>query len=53
MYKGYGYSDISLQVVCDSYSHKRNSKTSIDKFVNLLAPYSLHELCDVEQVFER
>lgn len=50
MYKGYGYSDISLQVVCDSYSHKRNSKTSIDKFVNLLAPYSLHELCDVEQV---
>lgn len=36
VYSNHGYSDIVLQVVCDNYSHKRNSKTSIDKVLSFL-----------------
>lgn len=46
MYKSHGYSNTILQVVCDSYSHKRNSKTSIVKLESMLEPYGLTMLQD-------
>ncbi len=36
MYLSHGYSNSTLQVVCDNYSHKRNSKTTIIKICDLL-----------------
>lgn len=50
MYKSHGYTNSILQVVCDSYSHKRNSKTSIIKFEDLLKPYTTHNLQDEDKV---
>ncbi len=50
MYKSHGYSNSILQVVCDSYSHKRNSKTSIVKFQDLLKPYTTYHLQDENRI---
>lgn len=50
MYKSHGYSNVSLQVVCDSYSHKRNSKTSIVKFESMLKPYDLKVIRDPSRI---
>lgn len=36
MYMSHGYSNSILQVVCDNYSHKRNSKTTIVKICAML-----------------
>lgn len=36
MYLSHGYSNSILQVVCDNYSHKRNSKTTIVKLCEIL-----------------
>lgn len=36
MYLSHGYTNSILQVVCDNYSHKRNSKTSIVKIAEIL-----------------
>lgn len=36
MYLSHGYTNSILQVVCDNYSHKRNSKTSIVKVCEIL-----------------
>lgn len=36
MYMSHGYSNSILQVVCDNYSHKRNSKTTIVKICDML-----------------
>ena len=36
MYMSHGYSNSILQVVCDNYSHKRNSKTTIVKICDVL-----------------
>lgn len=36
MYSSHGYSDTILQVMCDNYSHKRNSKTTIEKIVDVV-----------------
>ncbi|MBR4506927.1 MAG: hypothetical protein IKP24_00140 [Alphaproteobacteria bacterium] len=36
LYSNHGYSNIVLQVMCDNYSHKRNSKTSIEKVLGFL-----------------
>jgi len=36
MYSSHGYSDAILQVMCDNYSHKRNSKTTIEKIVDVV-----------------
>ena len=44
MYLSHGYTNSILQVMCDNYSHKRNSKTGIDKVLNLLSPYNFHPL---------
>jgi len=51
MYQSHGYTDIILQVVCDNYSHKRNSKTSINKFCELiLSPSITKNLTDESKV---
>lgn len=50
MYKSHGYTNSILQVVCDNYSHKRNSKTSIIKFEDLLKPYTTYNLQDENKV---
>ena len=50
MYKSHGYTNSILQVVCDNYSHKRNSKTSIIKFEDLLKPYTTYNLHDEDRV---
>lgn len=36
MYLSHGYTNTLLQVVCDSYSHKRKSKTTIVKICDIL-----------------
>lgn len=36
MYLSHGYTNSILQVVCDNYSHKRNSKTTIIKICDIL-----------------
>ncbi len=50
IYKSHGYTNSILQVVCDNYSHKRNSKTSIIKFEDLLKPYISYNLNDESRV---
>lgn len=50
IYKSHGYTNSILQVVCDNYSHKRNSKTSIIKFEDLLKPYTTYNLHDEDRV---
>ena len=37
LYSNHGYTNIVLQVMCDNYSHKRNSKTGIEKFLSILS----------------
>lgn len=44
MYCEFGYTSTILQVICDNYSHKRNSKTTIDKILNMLKPYELKHI---------
>lgn len=44
MYLSHGYSNIVLQVMCDNYSHKRNSKTGINKFEELVSPLKLESI---------
>lgn len=48
MYLSHGYSNSSLQILADSYSHKRNCKTSIDKVLSLFQPYPLIRCSDME-----
>ena len=44
MYSSHGYSDAILQVMCDNYSHKRNSKTTIDKITDTIEPVGISHL---------
>ena len=44
MYSSHGYSDVILQVMCDNYSHKRNSKTTIDKITDTIEPVGFSRL---------
>lgn len=39
MYMSHGYTNTILQVVCDNYSHKRNSKTTIVKICDIMSDY--------------
>lgn len=39
IYLSHGYSNFVLQVMCDNYSHKRNSKTGIEKVLKIISPY--------------
>ena len=36
LYTEHGYTNVILQVMCDNYSHKRNSKTGIEKVLSIL-----------------
>lgn len=36
LYSNHGYTNVILQVMCDNYSHKRNSKTGIEKVLSIL-----------------
>jgi len=47
VYVSHGYSNSSLQVVADNYSHKRNSKTSIIKVEDRLAEYGFKKVKDM------
>lgn len=48
IYLAHGYTHTTLQVLCDNYSHKRNSKTSIDKVIKLLDPLQLKNYSTIE-----
>jgi len=50
IYKSHGYSNISLQVMCDNYSHKRNSKSGIDKVLDILENCKLIRLSDKNDI---
>ena len=43
MYLSHGYTDSILQVMADNYSHKRNSKASIIKIVDLLKEHNVSQ----------
>ena len=56
MYSSHGYTNAILQVMCDNYSHKRNSKTTIDKIIDVIEPMgfthlSAWNLCYSDQNF--
>lgn len=44
MYLSHGYTSAILQVMCDNYSHKRNSKSGINKVLEILKPLKLDRL---------
>lgn len=44
LYQNHGYTHMILQVMSDNYSHKRNSKTTIEKIVSMLLPYKLQRI---------
>lgn len=50
MYLSHGYSDAILQVMCDNYSHKRNSKKGINKVLDILQPYTLKKLTSAVEI---
>ena len=52
MYCSHGYSNTILQVMCDNYSHKRNSKTSIAKVLSILEPYHLRHISSINSTDE-
>ncbi len=47
LYLNHGYSNSILQVMSDNYSHKRNSKTSIEKILSILSPYKLKKISEI------
>ncbi len=49
MYLSHGYSNIVLQVMADNYSHKRNSKSTIDKILIMLDGCLLSRICRESQ----
>lgn len=53
MYLSHGYSNSILQVVCDNYSHKRNSKTTIVKICDILSPYGFVRASSAEELLSR
>lgn len=50
IYLSHGYSNTILQVMCDNYSHKRNSKSGIEKILKILEPYNLNKLNKKENI---
>lgn len=53
MYLSHGYSNIILQVMSDNYSHKRNSKSGIEKVENLFSPYGIQKISDFDELLEK
>ena len=52
MYSSHGYSNAILQVMCDNYSHKRNSKTTIDKIVDTIEPMGFRRLSGIKSLVD-
>jgi hypothetical protein len=52
MYSSHGYSNSMLQVVCDNYSHKRNSKSTIDKIIDTIEPMGFSRLFGMKSFIE-
>lgn len=52
LYLEHGYTNSILQVMSDNYSHKRNSKTSIEKIISILKPYGLKKINNINQIDE-
>lgn len=50
LYLKHGYTNSILQVLSDNYSHKRNSKTSIEKVLDILKPYSLTRISSIDEI---
>lgn len=50
LYLSHGYSNVILQVMSDNYSHKRNSKSGIEKILSILDPYGLDKLDKKEDI---
>ena len=50
-YKQLGYSDIVFQVMSDNYSHKRQSKTGIDKILDYLSVYKFAKIDSLGSLF--
>jgi len=53
MYLSHGYSNTILQVMCDNYSHKRNSKSGIEKVLGILKPLNLNRLSNPGDLDDR
>ena len=53
MYLSHGYTNSILQVVCDNYSHKRNSKTTIVKICDILERVGFIHNPDGEELLSR
>lgn len=53
MYLSHGYSNSILQVVCDNYSHKRNSKTTIVKVCDILSSYGFVRASAADELLSR
>jgi len=51
MYLSHGYTNSILQVVCDNYSHKRNSKTTIVKICDILAERGIDRAVSAGELF--
>ncbi len=52
MYLEYGYSDIVMQVISDSYAHKRKSVASIQKILAILSPYGFSHVKSMKKFKE-
>ncbi len=50
LYLSHGYSNAILQVMSDNYSHKRNSKTSIEKVLSILSKYNLKRITSLSEI---
>lgn len=53
IYLSHGYSNAILQVMSDNYSHKRNSKTRIEKVESLFSSYNVHKISDFKGLLEK
>lgn len=53
MYLSHGYTNSILQVVCDNYSHKRNSKTTIVKICDILERVGFVHNANGDELFAR
>ena len=53
MYLSHGYTNSILQVVCDNYSHKRNSKTTIVKICDILERVGFVHNASIEELLSQ
>ena len=53
LYLSHGYSNSIMQVMSDNYSHKRNSKTTIEKILSILSPFDLKHIRSIDLTDEQ